>query len=600
MAQLTPSAVVLLFVFLHSQGVSPEYATRGNNGVSSQASANAGYIGSKACAPCHARIYNSYSQTSMGQSMSILTPSVLKRIPQSASVLSVQLNRHFSVFVRNGELYQSEWASGENGREVFRETERVEWILGAGTNAMGGIIRKDDQFFEAPLTFYRKTRVWALSPGYEDVDRGFNRPIEVECIFCHSGRSNPVSGAIGRFQTPPFEELAIGCENCHGPGAAHVRDMRGGFSKPGRRNPSIVNPRKLAPWLADNICMSCHQNGDARVLQPGKKIQDFRPGQPLDDTLAILMVPPTRESPPDSDHLQHYFSMTLSKCYRSSGAKLSCITCHNPHIQPPPEQAPLYFRTRCLTCHTENRCTEPYALRQQTKPPDDCVSCHMPKREVTMISHASLTNHRIVATFQQPFPDITFQLATPQLADLVHLNAIPGQTSNVPPSLTLLQTYGQLSVGHREYLRRYFELAEELETSKPNDSNVLEALAARSLQQRTPEGDGVAMEYLERAIENGSTSAWDFEQLGGRLLREQKFQEGLACLQKGVERAPYDGKLYALLAEAYVMLNRQGEAAVTLKQASQLFPQMDLLRELLNEVEQNRPSEQGTAQSPER
>jgi len=28
------------------------------------------------------------------------------------------------------------------------------------------------------------------------------------------------------------------------------------------------------------------------------------------------MVPPKRESPPQQDLLEHYYSMTLSKCYR--------------------------------------------------------------------------------------------------------------------------------------------------------------------------------------------------------------------------------------------------------------------------------------------
>jgi hypothetical protein len=590
----------LLFVFLQMSSVSS-----GSNGQENQktnpraATTTGGYVGSKVCAPCHQQIYASYSRTDMGRSMSTVTAAILKQLPNSASVFDAQLNRHFSISVHNGQLFQSEWETGEDGKDIFRKTERIDWIMGAGANALGGVVQHGTQLVEAPLTYYAKTRSWALSPGYEEVDRGFNRPIEAECIFCHSGRPNPVGGTIGRFGSPPFEELAIGCENCHGPGAAHVHEMRRSASRAGVSNPSIVNPAKLAPWLADNICMSCHQNGDARVLQPGKKVQDFRPGQPLDHTLAILMVPPTRESPPDSDHVQHYFSMTLSKCYRNTGKKLSCITCHNPHVQPSSQEAPTYFRARCLTCHTEGSCTEPIASRRQTKPADDCLSCHMPKRDVAIISHASLTNHRIVTTSDEPFPDITFQLATPQMPDLVHVNAIPGQGDSVPPPQTLLQAYGQLGVQHREYLQRYFQLAEELEASQPNDINVLEALAARSLQQRTPEGEQAAMGYLQRAIEQGSTSAWDFEQLGGRLLREQKVSEAVACLQQGIERAPYDAKLYALLANAYVSLNRPSDASATLKQALEIFPQMDLLRELLKEVDQSGPPQQGTTDSPQ-
>ena len=60
---------------------------------------------------------------------------------------------------------------------------------------------------------------------------------------------------------------------------------------------TIVNPERLSSQLADDICMSCHQAGDARVLQPGKTYQDFRPGEPLERTVAIFQIPPTRDAP---------------------------------------------------------------------------------------------------------------------------------------------------------------------------------------------------------------------------------------------------------------------------------------------------------------
>jgi len=527
--------------------------------------------------------------------MSAVTPAILAKLPGTATIFDAKTNRRFSVSVRQGQLYQSEWETGDDGKDVFRETERVEWIMGAGANALGGIIRRGDHLFEAPLTFYEKTHTWALSPGYEEADRGFSRPIDAACIVCHSARPNPVAGAAGQFRNPPFDELAIGCETCHGPGSAHLREKRQGTSNTSAL--SIVNPAKLTPWLADNICMACHQNGDARVLQPGKSFQDFRPGQPLDHTLAILMAPPTRESPPDSDHVQHYFSMTLSQCYRSSAGKLSCITCHDPHIQPAPDEAAAYYKGKCLSCHSETSCALPLATRQAANATDSCIACHMPKREVTQISHASLTNHRIIAMPDEPFPDATFQLTTRSLPDLVHLDAIPGQLDITPPLLTLLQAYGQLGVEHREYVPRYFEVGKQLESSEPNNVNVLEALAARSLQQKTPEQEQVAMRYLDRAIAQGSTAAWDFEQLGSWRFKNHKFPEAALCLEKGIERAPYDPNLYTLLAQDYIAMNNRRAAVTTLERALQRFPQIDLLRGFLGELEQAAAAEQQTNSS---
>jgi hypothetical protein len=532
--------------------------------------------------------------------MSAVTPAILKTIANSASFFHEPLNRHFSVSVQNGQLFQSEWEADADGKDVFRKTERIEWIIGAGANALGGLTHQGDLIFEAPLTYYVKTKAWALSPGYEDMDRGFNRPIEAACIACHTGRANPVSSGTGKFKNPPFDEFSIGCENCHGPGAAHIRAVRAGASKQDKATHSIVNPAKLSPWLADNICMSCHQNGDARVLQAGKSIEDFRPGEPLDKTLAILMAPFTRESPPDSDHVQHYFSMTLSRCYRKSDSKLSCIRCHDPHIQPSSEDAPAYFKKKCLSCHSDASCKLAVQARQETTPKDDCLQCHMPERNIATISHASLTNHRIIATPGEPFPDETFQLTTPELPDLIHLNAVPGASEKNPPSLTLLQAYGQLGVQRREYLQRYFQVAEQLESSEPNNVNVLEALAARSFQLGTRNGDTAAMEYLKRSIEQGSISPWCFEQYGGRLLKGENFSEALPVLQEAVRRVPYDAMLYALLANAYMGMNQPEEAVATLRRASQLFPQMDLLRELLNQIEPAGASTNGTSSSERR
>ena len=43
---------------------------------------------------------------------------------------------------------------------------------------------------------------------------------------------------------------------------------------------SIVNPAKLSPWLALNICMYCHEQGDARVLIPVKALPISGPALP--------------------------------------------------------------------------------------------------------------------------------------------------------------------------------------------------------------------------------------------------------------------------------------------------------------------------------
>ena len=550
-----------------------------NRARSGTALSQEGYVGSRVCAQCHAPIWNKYARTDMGRSMSEITPALLQKIPTSASIFDDRTHRHFDVHAENEKLFQSEYEIGEGGKEVYRETHPVDWIIGSGANGFGALLRRSDFLFEAPLSFYSKTQSWALSPGYEFGDYGFNRPILSGCIACHSGRPQAVLNGNGRFLVPPFLELAIGCENCHGPGAAHVREMREGVSSEGGATHSIVNPAKLKPWLADNICMSCHQTGDAMVLRPGRDYRDFKPGTPLDNTLAIFMVPPRRDSP-QTDLLEHYFSMTLSKCYRSTGGRLSCISCHDPHVEPAKQDASAYYREKCLACHVEKSCALPLGIRQRKAPPDDCAGCHMSKREVPVIAHAVLTNHRIVAEAEEPYPDAAFHMTTPQLPDLVHLSAIPGQRDAPVSPTVLLQAYGQTMAAHPEYRARYFALATQLESTDVNNVDILEALAALAVEQNN---DEAAMSYLNSAVKHNATSPETFEQLASLMLRTGRYQEAVPVLERGIQQVPYDAMLYRLLGSAYLSLHKYAEATMLLQQAVQNFPQDATLRKLLVE-----------------
>ncbi len=547
-----------------------------NPPASRQNASAGGYVGSRVCAQCHAPIASKYSRTDMGRSMSEINPTLLEKIPTSASVVDERLHRHFDVHVEDGKLFQSEYEQTDEGKDAFRETHQIDWIIGSGANGFGALLKRDDFIFEAPLSFYSKTQSWALSPGYEFGDYGFNRPILPGCIACHSGQPQAALNGNGRFLDPPFREVAIGCENCHGPGETHVREMREGDSTSGSATHSIVNPAKLEPWLADNICMSCHQTGDAMVLRPGKDYRDFKPGAALDNTLAIFMVPPRRDSP-QTDLLEHYFSMTLSKCYRSSGGRMSCITCHDPHVEPAKQDAPAYYREKCLSCHTQKSCALPAAVRQRKTPPDDCAGCHMPKRDVQTIAHAVLTNHRIVAQAEEAYPEAAFHMTSPQLPDLVHLSAIPDKRDESISPLVLLQAYAQLMTPNPEYRTRYFALATQLEAANPNNVDVLEALAARSLEQKN---DEAAINYFNRAVKSGTTSPQTYEQLATLLVRTKRYPGATEVLERAIKLLPYDALLYRLLCASYLALHKNAEANALLQQAVQIFPQDSILRKL--------------------
>lgn len=537
-----------------------------------------GYLGSQACFLCHSDISKEFSRTDMGRSMSAVTPELSKTLLLPARVDDPKLDRRFEVFARDGKLYQSESQVGADGNEIFRATHEVEWIVGAGTNGFGGIVSREGYLFQGPLSYYSHAKSWAASPGYEFGDYGFNRPILAGCISCHSGRPRPVPATNGRYEDPPFSQLAIGCENCHGPGAAHVAAMRAHKALPESAHHDIVNPERLSPQLANDICMSCHQTGDIRVFKPGKSYADFRPGTPLDDTVAILKVPPKPESPPDADHLEHYYSMTLSKCYRASGGRLACITCHDPHVEPSREEAPAYFRQKCLTCHNEKSCTVPLASREHDEPPDDCAGCHMPKRDVKTIQHSSVTSHRILARADEPFPEVAFRTTTPELPDLIHLDPAPGQKDGALPGVTLLQAYGELVDTKPEYADSYSTLLSRLEKTNPDSTLVQSALGRRDLRAgKYPD----AIEHLQRAIASGPPQATTYGDLAEALSKLGRTEEALSFQQKAVALDPFNPLLQKAEIVSYINLKQYGNARTSLEHYLEVFPQDSFMRHML-------------------
>jgi len=550
-----------------------------------------GYIGSQKCAPCHAEIYRRYSTTSMGHSMSTVNPSFLKSAASTDSYVDEKLHRRFEVYTTGDKLYQSEAGIGVDGKETFHDAHPLQWIIGAGVNGYGTILQRDNFLFQAPLSFYTKANRWEPSPGYEFTDLGFNRPILPGCIFCHSGRPNSIAASNGQFESTPFSELAIGCENCHGPGSAHVQAMQRTSlpvekKLPARFESKIVNPASLTPYLADNICMACHQTGDVRVLKPGKTYADIRPGKPLDETLSILIVPPTRESPPSADHVEHYYSMTLSKCYRASSGRLSCITCHDPHVEPSRDEAPAYFNGKCLTCHTSQSCKLPIATRMERKPANNCIGCHMPKRDIQVISHSSATNHRIVATPDEPFPDIAFRQTTAQLPDLIHLNPAPGQEAVPPPALTLLAGYGELAQNRPEYIAPYLKVLSQLEQTQPDDPLVQAALGRKDLKSGDYQS---AATHLRRAMQSPKPAATTYADLADALAHLGQTEDALPLLEKAIELDPFNPVTRKMQVVRLIETKQYAKAHEALQRYLEIFPQDDFMRQMLARAEANKP-----------
>lgn len=461
---------------------------------------------------------------------------------------------------------ESGWHQSESEPGVFTDEHALYYVIGSGTNGLSFAVQRGHTLFQAPLSFYSKTGKWDLSPGYQLADLGFSRPIAAECALCHSGRSQPVEKRNGEYREPPFRELAIGCENCHGPGGSHTRDPK--------RAGLIVNPAKLPARLAENICLNCHQGGDARVLQPGKRYEDFRPGQWLLDTVAIFKIAPSLHLERDTDLLEHHAAMKLSRCFRGSAGKLSCLTCHDPHVQPTAGEAAIYFQKKCLTCHTDASCRLSLASRTARTPSDDCVGCHMPKRNVATISHSALTNHRIPALPDEPTPAEDPSDNT----ELVLVNAPAGKKASVP-EITLLRAYAELANRSPVYQGKYVSLLERLAETQPRNAYVQAALGHKLLAEGKSQE---ALAHLSAGLSLEETAV--NQDMAQALSKLGRAEEALAYLQTAAEREPYNAVLLKTLILQYINLHRYPEAQDRMRRYVQTFPEDSFMRGLLARV----------------
>ena len=460
------------------------------------------------------------------------------------------------------------------------------WIIGTGENGFGALLRRGDYLFQAPLSHYTQTGRWDLSPGYQKQDDGFNRIIQPGCIYCHSGRPQPIAGHDGTYRDPAFTQTAVGCENCHGPGAAHVEARRKSKFVPIGSAPTIVNPGNLSSQLADDICMSCHQAGDARVLEPGKTYQDFRPGEPLERTVAIFQIPPTRDNPPNEDHVEHYYSMSLSKCFLATRnlpaeKQLRCISCHDPHVEPTGDEAPAHFNSACLTCHTEASCTAPHAARQATKPSDNCIGCHMPLRSIRVISHSSATNHRIVRTPEEPFPDQTFNQTTAAMSDLIELNPAGerGAEALAPPALIRLQAYALLkSEGKVQFVQPWLKTLAELETSNPENAIVQASLGHRDLDDHRY---AEAISHLEHSLRLDPLQPLVYVDLSAAQDQSGERTEAIVSARKAVALEPFNPGIRKTLIYQLIQDKQYDQVEAEMEKYLQIFPEDDSMREML-------------------
>jgi len=202
----------------------------------------------------------------------------------------------------------------------------------------------------------------------------------------------------------------------------------------------------------------------------------------------------------------------------------------------------------------------------------------MQKRDVREISHSSITNHRILARPDEPFPDIAFQQSTPALPDLIHLNPRPGKTDAAPPALVLLQAYGELVEKYPQYLDRYYAVLDQLASSDANNPLVQGALGNHDLQAGKY---ATAIEHLQRAIHQGTPKTILYTGLADALVKVDRVAEAVAVLQQASERDPFNAELRKRLIVQLIRVKDFTNAKKEMEIYVQRFPADSFMRQML-------------------
>ncbi len=253
-----------------------------------------------------------------------------------------------------------------------------------------------------------------------------------QCAECHStDLRKRYDVATNRYATT-WAELTVSCEECHGPGSAHVAWAEARPPGAGRAPVGATGlvvrlgrgegawaikdgERGIAEWAGPprasaelDVCARCHARR--------RPIIDPHPyGQPFLDTHVPALLDPA---------LYHADGQTLGEVYewgsfvqsRMQRAGVVCSDCHEPHraaLRAPGNAV-------CARCHLPARFDTP-AHHHHRAPSDAsrCVSCHMPARTHMVV------DPRRDHSFRVPRPDLSVTLGTPNACAGCHRDRPP-------------------------------------------------------------------------------------------------------------------------------------------------------------------------------
>ena len=229
-------------------------------------------------------------------------------------------------------------------------------------------------------------------PAGENAGAGSDFVGSDACAACHEEVSKKFAGNPHTIMAEMHGSNGVTCENCHGPGKAHV-DGGGDVSK-------IFNPAKHTTKEVDEMCLTCHREAHPNFERsPHAKadvgcvschsIHDSKSKKYL-----LTSVQPELCYGCHADQ-KAQFNMPIH--HRVNEGLIMCTDCHDTHgtfnlvnLRNTPDQNAI-----CTKCHTDVR--GPFTFEHAPVRAEGCIACHTPHgtqnpRLLNMPSIATLCN----------------------------------------------------------------------------------------------------------------------------------------------------------------------------------------------------------------
>jgi len=331
------------------------------------------YVGSAACAKCHAEKAATYQITAMAHAASRATASEM-------------LHQHNPLNLRIGQFdYRVETSDEKSVLKISGDkssvTEALLWAIGVGHMGQTYLYEQNGSSYESHLSFFSEPKTLDITPGQprsmpQTLENAAGRRLSSDetqrCFGCHT------TAATTKNQFDPANLFpGVTCEACHGPGASHVAVAHSGEPTPGL----IFNPARLNRVDAVDFCGACHRTWEDVVVGGLTGVGVFN----------VRFAP---------------YRLENSKCWKKGDERITCVACHDPH-QPLVRDATSYD-SRCLACHI----VSPDKKRTASHPggacpvsANKCVSCHMLAVDPPNL-HSVFTDHWIrIVRKGAPYPD---------------------------------------------------------------------------------------------------------------------------------------------------------------------------------------------------